>query len=65
MNQEALGRVDDTLQRRGLDAALFSSPWTITWLTGYAPPIQTGPAHLTAARLAGTRPAIGPHRFGW
>jgi Xaa-Pro dipeptidase len=44
MNREALARVDDTLRSLGLDAALFTSPWTITWLTGYAPPIQTGPS---------------------
>ena len=23
---------------------MLSNPWTITWLTGYAPPIQTGPS---------------------
>jgi len=44
MNREALSRVDDALRSRGLDAALLTSPWTITWLTGYAPPIQTGPS---------------------
>jgi hypothetical protein len=30
------------LQKWGLKAALLSNPATITWLTGYAPPIQTG-----------------------
>jgi Xaa-Pro dipeptidase len=44
MNREALTRVDDSLRSLGLDAALLTSPWTITWLTGYAPPIQTGPS---------------------
>lgn len=44
MNLEALTHVDEALRRRGLDAALLTSPWTITWLTGYAPPVQTGPS---------------------
>jgi Xaa-Pro dipeptidase len=44
MNQEALARLNDMLRGRGADAALLSSPWTITWLTGYVPPIQTGPS---------------------
>jgi Xaa-Pro dipeptidase len=44
MNREALTRVGDELRSLGLDAALLTSPWTITWLTGYAPPIQTGPS---------------------
>jgi Xaa-Pro aminopeptidase len=55
MNREALTRVDDSLRGLGLDAALFSSPWTITWLTGYAPPIQTGPSPFDGG------PAIGWH----
>jgi Xaa-Pro dipeptidase len=44
MNSEALTRVKNTLRSQGLDAALLTSPWTITWLTGYAPAIQTGPS---------------------
>src|SRR5512139_93170 len=44
MNREALTRLDDALRSLGVEAALLTNPWTITWLTGYAPPIQTGPS---------------------
>ncbi|MBI1879398.1 MAG: aminopeptidase P family protein [Chloroflexi bacterium] len=44
MNQQNLERFRDYLQANGLAAALLSSPFTLTWLTGYAPPIQTGPS---------------------
>jgi Xaa-Pro dipeptidase len=36
-------RFNEFLQSQHLQAALLSNPATITWLTGYAPPIQTGP----------------------
>lgn len=39
--QRALAR--DLLRDRRLDAALFAQPATITWLTGFAPPMQLGP----------------------
>jgi Xaa-Pro aminopeptidase len=38
-----LDRFNENLQSHNLRAALLSNPATITWLTGYAPPIQTGP----------------------
>lgn len=44
MNREAISRLDDVMRSRGIEAALLTSPWTITWLTWYAPPIQTGPS---------------------
>jgi Xaa-Pro dipeptidase len=44
MNSEALARLGEFLKEKNLTAALFSNPATITWLTGYAPPIQTGPS---------------------
>lgn len=43
MQQDNLLRLTDYLRSQRADAALLSSPWTLTWLTGYAPPIQTGP----------------------
>ncbi len=43
MNQQALDRLGDFCKQHKLSAALFSNPATLTWLTGYAPPIQTGP----------------------
>jgi Xaa-Pro aminopeptidase len=42
MNSEALAGLGDFFKDKKLTAALFSNPATITWLTGYAPPIQTG-----------------------
>jgi Xaa-Pro aminopeptidase len=38
-----LDRFAEYLKLHQLQAALLSNPATITWLTGYAPPIQTGP----------------------
>jgi Xaa-Pro dipeptidase len=58
MNQEALTRVNNALRSRNLDAALITSPWTITWLTGYAPPIQTGPSPFDGG------PALAWYRAG-
>ncbi len=44
MNQANLSRFEQALRSRGCRAALLASPWTLTWLTGYASPIQTGPS---------------------
>lgn len=44
MNRTNLDRLQDFFGARGVTAALLANPWTITWLTGYAPPIQTGPS---------------------
>ena len=44
MHQPNLDRFRDFLRARSLSAALLANPATITWLTGYAPPIQTGPS---------------------
>ena len=42
MHLENLEKLDGYLKSRSLEAALLSNPFTITWLTGYAPSIQTG-----------------------
>ena len=44
MNQINLDRLSDYFRGHGISAALLSNPWTIAWLTGYAPPIQIGPS---------------------
>ncbi len=44
MQQANMDRFRDYLRARGVAAALLSNPATLTWLTGYAPPIQTGPS---------------------
>jgi Xaa-Pro dipeptidase len=36
-------RFNAHLRKHNIKAALLSNPATLTWLTGYAPPIQTGP----------------------
>jgi Xaa-Pro dipeptidase len=43
MKSESLAGLGDFFKEKNLTATLFSNPATITWLTGYAPPIQTGP----------------------
>ncbi len=53
MNAVALDRLAQHLRSQGLKAALLSSPATIAWLTGYAPPIQSGPSPFEAG------PALG------
>ena len=44
MHAEQRARAHDRLRSRGIDRALFANPATVTWLTGFAPPIQTGPS---------------------
>ncbi len=44
MQTENLARFGDYLRSQKATAALLANPFTITWLTGYAPPIQTGPS---------------------
>ena len=54
MQQANLERLDRFLRARGINAALLSSPWTTSWLIGYAPPVQTG-----------TSPFEGGPALGW
>ncbi len=44
MNQQGLSRLRDHFQKQGTMAALLSNSAHVTWLTGYAAPIQTGPS---------------------
>ncbi len=41
--ETSLKRLTRMLDSSKLDGALLSSPFTLTWLTGYAPPAETGP----------------------
>ncbi len=43
MNSSALARFAEFCSEKKLSSALLSNPATVTWLTGYAAPIQTGP----------------------
>jgi Xaa-Pro aminopeptidase len=43
LDSHNLGRFGEYLAARSLVAALVSDPATLTWLTGYAPPIEAGP----------------------
>ncbi len=49
MHQEQRRRACALLHERRIDAALFASPASITWLTGFTPPIQTGPHPFAGA----------------
>ena len=44
MHLQNLDRLHKAFNDLHLEAALLSHPATLTWLTGYAPPIQTGPS---------------------
>jgi Xaa-Pro dipeptidase len=43
MNSSALAQFAELCNEKKLSCALLSNAATLTWLTGYAPPIQTGP----------------------
>ncbi len=44
MNSYSQERLENFLKGHALAALLLSDPHSLTWLTGYAPPIQTGPS---------------------
>lgn len=58
MNEAALARLGTYLDVLDLRAAILSNPCTITWLTGYAAPIGTGPSPFEGG------PAIAWYRQG-
>lgn len=43
MHEQQRSLARHAMQERQLSAALFAHPATITWLTGFAPPVQLGP----------------------
>lgn len=43
MHDEQRQRAHDLLRARGIERALFASPASVTWLTGFAAPVQLGP----------------------
>ena len=43
MNTYSQERLENFLKQHALAALLLSDPHSLTWLTGYVPPIQTGP----------------------
>lgn len=53
MHEEQRRRASALLHAHQLDAALFASPASVTWLTGFAPPLQTG-----AHPFAGAPPLV-------
>lgn len=42
MHQEQRQRAHAHLQAKGVERALFANPYTVKWLTGFAPPVQVG-----------------------
>lgn len=53
MHTENVTKLADFLHSQGLQAALLANPFNLTWLTGYAPPVQTGPSPFEGG------PAVG------
>ena len=53
MNNFAIEKFKSFLQEHQCTTALLTNPATLTWLSGYAPPIQTGPSPFEGG------PAIG------
>ncbi|NJN97514.1 MAG: aminopeptidase P family protein [Anaerolineales bacterium] len=43
MHQEQRQRAHAHLQAKGVERALLANPYTVKWLTGFAPPVQVGP----------------------
>lgn len=43
MHEQQRQRAHDLLRARGIERALFASPASVTWLTGFAAPVQLGP----------------------
>jgi Xaa-Pro aminopeptidase len=43
MHREQRQQTHDLLRQRGVAQALFARPESTKWLTGFAPPVQTGP----------------------
>jgi Xaa-Pro aminopeptidase len=43
MHEQQRQRAHDVLRSRGIERAVFASAASVTWLTGFAPPVQTGP----------------------
>jgi Xaa-Pro aminopeptidase len=42
MHADNISKLVEFLSSKGMQAALLANPFNLTWLTGYAPPIQTG-----------------------
>jgi Xaa-Pro aminopeptidase len=42
MHQEQRQRAHAHLKSKGIERALFANPYTVKWLTGFAPPVQVG-----------------------
>ena len=53
MHPQNLERFSELLRSRGLSAALLADAATVTWLTGYAPPIETGPSPFEGSAVLG------------
>ncbi len=49
MHHEQRQQTNALLQSRQIDQALFARPESVTWLTGFAPPVQVGPNLFAAS----------------
>ena len=46
MHQEQRQKTIEILKKRNIDCALFAHIDSVTWLTGFTPPIQLGQHHF-------------------
>jgi Xaa-Pro aminopeptidase len=60
MHEEQRQRAHQRLHAEGIEQALFASPASVTWLTGFAPPVQLGPSPF-----AGGPPLVWYARGEW
>ena len=66
MNTTNLERLTEFFGARGITAALLSNPWTVAWLTGYAPadPNRTQPVRWWPTLGVVGRGRSDPDRLG-
>ncbi len=49
MHQEQRQQTHALLRQQGIDRAVFAKPASVTWLTGFTPPVQVGPNLFAAS----------------
>jgi Xaa-Pro dipeptidase len=49
MHSQQRAQTHELLQQHGINQAVFAKPHSVTWLTGFAPPVQLGPNLFTAS----------------
>ncbi len=60
MHQAQRDQTDELLRARGIERALFANYASVKWLTGFSPPVQTGPS-----AFLGGPPLVWYERGAW